>query len=89
MLSFHVDPEGQPVDLTATEIDTISSTEQTSAPIEVDLETSPTFTAPATTNNVTRAGASNAKPFNVSTFKYSGIGYRSGSRTTSRDLRAP
>jgi hypothetical protein len=58
MLSFHVDPKGQPVDPTATQIDTISSAEQTSAPIELDFETPRTFTAPTTTNDVTRAGAS-------------------------------
>jgi hypothetical protein len=59
VFSFHVDPEGQPVDPTATQIDTICSAEQTSAPIELDLATPPTFTARTTTNDVTRAGASN------------------------------
>jgi hypothetical protein len=54
----HVDPEGQPVDPTATQIDTISSAEQTCAPIELDSATPPTFTAPTTTIDITRAGAS-------------------------------
>jgi hypothetical protein len=58
MFSFHVDPKGQPVDPTATQIDTISSAEQTSASIELDLATPRTFTAPATTSDLTRAGAS-------------------------------
>jgi hypothetical protein len=53
--SFHVDPDCQPVDPAATRIDTIISAEQTNAPRELDLATPPTFTAPTTTNDVTRA----------------------------------
>jgi hypothetical protein len=52
-------PKVSPVDPTATQIDTISSAEQRRAPIELDLATPSTFTAPTTTNDVTRAGASN------------------------------
>jgi hypothetical protein len=58
MLSFHVDPKSQPVDPTATPIDTIKSAEQTSAPIELDLAMPRTFTALTTTNEINRAGAS-------------------------------
>jgi hypothetical protein len=54
--SIHVDPDCQPVDPTATQIDTIISAEQTNAPRELDLATPPKFTAPTTTNDVTRAG---------------------------------
>jgi hypothetical protein len=58
MESFQVDAEGQPVDPTATQMDEVSSAEQTSAPIEIDFATPPTFTAPTATNDVTSAGAS-------------------------------
>jgi hypothetical protein len=54
--SFYVDPDCQPVDPTATQIDTIISAEQTNAPREIDLATPPTFTAPTAANDVTRAG---------------------------------
>jgi hypothetical protein len=59
MESHNVDPEGQPVDPTATQIDTSSSAEHTRAPMQVDSATPSTFTALETTNDGTRAGASN------------------------------
>jgi hypothetical protein len=57
MASFHADPDGQLVDPTVTQTK-ISSAEQTSAPIELDLATPPNFIAPTTANDVTRVGAS-------------------------------
>jgi hypothetical protein len=57
MKYFHVDAEGKPAVATATQIVTISSAEPTIALIELNFATPPKFTAPITTNDVTRAGA--------------------------------
>jgi hypothetical protein len=50
--NFHVYAEDQPVDPTATQVDIITSAEQTNAPIASDLATPPTFTAPTTSSDV-------------------------------------
>jgi hypothetical protein len=55
--SLHVDAEGSArTSHCDSDIGTISSAEQTIAPIELDLATPPAFTAPTTTNDVTTGG---------------------------------
>jgi hypothetical protein len=57
--SFHVYAEGQAVDPTATQVDKITSAEQTNALIESYLATPPMFTASTTSTDVFKFPATN------------------------------